>query len=61
MSQSQITLKTTNVLIECTATDLTKAQIVLQTVCAMFSEYCSRPFTVEPVEIIDARGVSRGA
>ena len=32
--------KTTNVFIECTAQDLTKAHIVLDTVVTMFSEYC---------------------
>lgn len=50
-SQSKITLQTTNVFIECTATDLTKANIVLDTVVSMFSEYCSLPFTVEPVRV----------
>jgi hypothetical protein len=39
------------VFIECTATDLTKAQIVLNTVCCMFSEYCEVAFEVEPVEV----------
>jgi phenylalanyl-tRNA synthetase beta chain len=48
---SKITLKTKNVFIECTATDLTKANIVLDTVVAMFSEYCEKPFTVEPVRV----------
>lgn len=48
-SQSKITLNTTNVFIECTATDLTKANIVLDTMVTMFSEYCLQPFTVEPV------------
>jgi phenylalanyl-tRNA synthetase beta chain len=47
--KSRITLGTKNVLIECTATDLTKANIVLDTVVTMFSEYCSQPFSVEPV------------
>ena len=42
--------------IEITATDLTKAQIVLNTVCTMFCEYCSTPFEVEPVEVIDSFG-----
>lgn len=32
-------------LIECTATDLTKAGVVVDTMVAMFSEYCSEPFT----------------
>ena len=48
---SKITLATKNVFIECTATDLTKANIVLDTVVAMFSEYCAQPFTVEPVQV----------
>jgi phenylalanyl-tRNA synthetase beta chain len=48
---SKITLNTKNVFIECTATDLTKANIVLDTVVAMFSEYCAVPFTVEPVQV----------
>ncbi|CAG8617456.1 5989_t:CDS:2, partial [Diversispora eburnea] len=42
---SKITLNTKNVFIECTATDLTKAKIVLNTVVTMFSEYCEQPFT----------------
>ena len=36
---SKISPATKDVFIECTATDLTKAHIVLQTVCAMFSQY----------------------
>mmetsp|Transcript_4397 Transcript_4397/g.12384 ORF Transcript_4397/g.12384 Transcript_4397/m.12384 type:complete len:625 (+) Transcript_4397:43-1917(+) len=40
-----------NILIECTATDLTKANIVLNTLVAMFSGYCAKPFTVEPVTV----------
>ncbi|EJK60932.1 hypothetical protein THAOC_18650 [Thalassiosira oceanica] len=57
-SKSRITLDTKNVFIECTATDLTKANIVLDTVVAMFSEYAARPFTVEPVTVsyVDAAG-----
>lgn len=50
-SKSKITLDTTNVFIECTATDLTKANIVLDTVVTMFSEYAAKPFTVEPVKV----------
>lgn len=53
---SAISLDTRDVFIECTATDLTKAKIVLNTVVAMFSEYCERPFEVEPVEVVDALG-----
>ena len=52
----QINLDTKDVFIEITATDLTKAQIVLNTVCIMFCEYCSTPFEVEPVEVIDSFG-----
>merc|ERR1719309_1560686 len=49
---SKITLKTKNVLIECTCTDLTKGKIVLDTLVTMFSQYCSKPFTIEPVETV---------
>merc|ERR1719486_1407310 len=48
---SKITLDTKDVLIECTATDLTKANITLNTVCPMFAEYCTAPFKIEPVEV----------
>ncbi|KAL7530611.1 hypothetical protein ACHAWF_003452 [Thalassiosira exigua] len=50
-SKSRITLDTKNVFIECTATDLTKANIVLDTVVAMFSEYAAASFSVEPVTV----------
>ncbi|KNE62341.1 phenylalanine-tRNA ligase, beta subunit [Allomyces macrogynus ATCC 38327] len=49
---SKITLKTKNVFIECTATDLTKAKVVLNTMVATYSQYSATPFTVEPVEVI---------
>eukprot|EP00123_Amoebidium_parasiticum_P000875 comp11790_c0_seq1/m.6396 comp11790_c0_seq1/g.6396 ORF comp11790_c0_seq1/g.6396 comp11790_c0_seq1/m.6396 type:complete len:591 (-) comp11790_c0_seq1:247-2019(-) len=57
---SKITLDTKNVLIECTATDLTKASIVVDQIVAMFSQYCAKPFTYEPVEVVypDGRTVS---
>jgi phenylalanyl-tRNA synthetase beta chain len=55
-ARSAISLDTRDVFIECTATDLTKARVVLNTVCAMFSEYCATPFEVEPVEVVDAAG-----
>jgi phenylalanyl-tRNA synthetase beta chain len=42
---SKIQLTTKNILIECTATDLTKAHIVLNTMVTMFAEYCAKPFT----------------
>jgi len=49
---SKITLNTTNVFIEITATDLTKLQIVTDMMVTMFSEYCTEQFTVEPVKIV---------
>jgi len=53
-------LDTTNVLIEVTAVDNTKAMIVLDTIVTMFGEYTSPPFHVEQVEIIDeTRGTVR--
>lgn len=59
-SKSRITLATKNVFIECTATDLTKANIVLDTVVAMFSEYAAVPFSVEPVTVtyVDGEGAA---
>ncbi|CAB4065380.1 FARSB [Lepeophtheirus salmonis] len=50
---SKITLDTKNVFIECTATDLVKAQVVLDTIVTMFSEYCSKPFEIESVEVVN--------
>ena len=37
-------LKTKNILIECTGTDLTKTKIVLDTLVTMFSQHCKVPF-----------------
>lgn len=54
---SKISLNTKNIFIECTATDLTKAKIVLDTIVTMFSQHCSEPFTFEAVEVTDAKGV----
>lgn len=51
-AHSAISLRTKNVFIECTATDLTKAKIVLNTMVTMFSEYCERKYEVEPVEVV---------
>ncbi|XP_066979481.1 phenylalanine--tRNA ligase beta subunit [Macrobrachium rosenbergii] len=48
---SKITLQTKNVFIECTAVDKFKAQIVLDTMVTMFSQYCEQPYTVEPVQV----------
>lgn len=58
---SKIGLHTRNVFIECTATDLTKAQLVLNTVVAMFSEYAEDPFSVEPVQVRNEGRDSRHA
>lgn len=49
--QSKLTLSTKNIFIECTATDLTKANIVLDTIVTMFGEYCATPFAVEGVTV----------
>ncbi|EEF39230.1 phenylalanyl-tRNA synthetase beta chain, putative [Ricinus communis] len=57
-AHSAITLKTKNVFIECTATDLTKAKIVLNTMVTIFSAYCKKKFEVEPVEVIYPDGKS---
>lgn len=52
-NMSKISPQTKNMLIECTATDLTKAVIVLNTIVSMYSRYCSggNCFTVEPVKV----------
>lgn len=50
-NHSKITLNTRNVFIECTATDRHKAQIVLDTLICMFSGYCEKAFTAEPVQV----------
>lgn len=52
---SKIRLDTRDVFIECTATDHTKANIVLNTMVAMFAEYCDKPFLAEPVEVVYAK------
>ncbi|MFS7972238.1 putative phenylalanine--tRNA ligase [Helianthus anomalus] len=57
-AHSAISLKTKNVFIECTATDLTKAKIVLNTMVTMFSGYCKQKFKVEPVEVTYPDGKS---
>lgn len=46
---SKISLNTRNIFIECTGTDFTKLNIVLNTIIAMFAGYAEKPFTVEPV------------
>ena len=57
---SKITLNTKNVFMEVTATDKTKLEIVVNMMMAMFSQYASEQFTVEPIQIIsDHNGQSR--
>ncbi|XP_077205029.1 phenylalanine--tRNA ligase beta subunit [Paroedura picta] len=55
---TKINLNTRNVFIECTATDFTKAKIVLDILVTMFSEYCQKPFTVEAAEVTYPNGKS---
>ncbi|KAH8898512.1 phenylalanyl-tRNA synthetase [Thozetella sp. PMI_491] len=58
--RSKITLDTTNVFIEATATDQTKLDIVINMMASMFCIYCEEQFTVEPVKIIsDHNGTTR--
>ena len=49
---SKITTKTKNVFIEITATDKTKVEVVCNILVAMFSQYTTEKFTVEPVKIV---------
>lgn len=42
---SKMSVATKNILLEVTATDLTKAHVVLQNMCAIFSVYCDTPFS----------------
>ncbi|KAH7916171.1 hypothetical protein BJ138DRAFT_1122084 [Hygrophoropsis aurantiaca] len=55
---SKITLDTKNVFIDCTATDYTKLQIVVNMVATMFSEYCEDPYTIEPCRVVSPDGIS---
>ncbi|AGO11464.1 AaceriACR219Wp [[Ashbya] aceris (nom. inval.)] len=50
--RSKISVDTRNVFIEVTATDRTKAEVVLNQLVAMFSRYCDDKFSVEAVEIV---------
>ncbi|ESO90473.1 hypothetical protein LOTGIDRAFT_217906 [Lottia gigantea] len=49
---TKISVNTKSVIVECTGTDLHKTELTLDTVVCMFSQYCLKPFTVEPVEVI---------
>lgn len=53
---SKISVNTKNIFIECTATDLTKAKVVLDTLVTMFSVHCAKPGSVELVEVVNANG-----
>lgn len=53
---SKITLNTKNVFIECTATDLTKAKVVLDTLVTMFSVHCATPFKFEYCDVVNPNG-----
>ncbi|PVV04981.1 hypothetical protein BB560_000505 [Smittium megazygosporum] len=57
-NHSRISLDTKNVFIEITGTDYTKVHIVLNIMVTMFSMYCDKPFTVEPVEIVKPDGTT---
>lgn len=50
--RSKISVNTRNVFIDITATDKTKAEIVINMLVALFSRYCDEEFTIEPVEIV---------
>lgn len=51
-NHTKITLDTRDVFIDCTATDKTKLEVVINIIVTMFSLHCAEPFTVEPVKII---------
>jgi len=53
---SKITLNTKNVFIEITATDLHKANIVLDIVTTAFSCYCEKKFSIEAAEVVGVDG-----
>lgn len=56
---SKISLATRNILIEVTATDQTKAEIVLNTIVCLFSQYCDDAYSVEQVRVTAADGQTR--
>ncbi|KAI1432435.1 phenylalanyl-tRNA synthetase [Xylaria sp. CBS 124048] len=56
---SKITLATTNIFIELTATDRTKLEVICNAMVTMFSQYSSEPFTVEPMLVKEADGTKR--
>eukprot|EP01097_Dermamoeba_algensis_P010120 TRINITY_DN736_c0_g1_i1.p1 TRINITY_DN736_c0_g1~~TRINITY_DN736_c0_g1_i1.p1 ORF type:complete len:401 (-),score=115.74 TRINITY_DN736_c0_g1_i1:119-1321(-) len=58
-NHSKIRKETKNIFIECTALDLTKANIVLNTMVTSFAQYCATPFVAEQVEVVDSNGQSK--
>ena len=50
-NHSKIKIGTQNVFIDVTAKDRTKAEIVINMIVCMFSQYTSEPFTVEPIKV----------
>ncbi|KAJ2359210.1 phenylalanine--tRNA ligase subunit beta [Coemansia erecta] len=55
---SKITLDTRNIMIEITATDMTKVNMALNIMVTMFSGHCAEPFTVEPMEVVYPDGTT---
>jgi phenylalanyl-tRNA synthetase beta chain len=49
---SKVTLATKNIFIECTATDITKAETVLDILVTMLSEHCAKPYDTEATKVI---------
>ncbi|KAF5099429.1 hypothetical protein DV451_002962 [Geotrichum candidum] len=50
--RTKITLDTTDVFIDLSGTDKTKLEVVVNQLAAMFAEYTTEPFTIEPIQII---------
>jgi phenylalanyl-tRNA synthetase beta chain len=53
---SRMSVNTHNVFIECTATDLTKAKIVLDTMVCMFARYCKESDFIHTVQVAYPNG-----
>ncbi|CDW58138.1 phenylalanyl tRNA synthetase beta chain [Trichuris trichiura] len=56
---SKVTTSTRNMLIECTALDLHRAEIVLDTLVCTCSKYCNPPYTAEAVTVRSADGSTK--
>lgn len=55
-NHSKISINTKNIFIECTALDLTKAKVVLDTLVALFSVHCKEKHVAEMVEVEQVDG-----